>query len=157
MRLPIPKGVPPVTLSASEVNRLKQAPPVEGVLPEILNRWSPRSFSDRDVAPADLAKVFEAARWAASSYNEQPWRFLVGKRNSPTAHHHRRPYRCKSPQAKKEPLTTLCFGTGVSRSNGVHSRPSASTHVHSSPPSPSKCYNSTNVSGRFFSGYRDIH
>jgi nitroreductase len=73
-----------MTLSASEVNRLKQAPPVEGVLPAILNRWSPRSFTDRDVAPADLAKVFEAARWAASSYNEQPWRFLVGKRNSPT-------------------------------------------------------------------------
>ena len=73
-----------MTLSASEVNRLKQAPPVEGVLPAILNRWSPRSFSDRDVAPADLAKVFEAARWAASSYNEQPWRFLVGMRNSLT-------------------------------------------------------------------------
>ena len=73
-----------MTLSASEVNRLKQAPPVEGVLPAILNRWSPRSFSDRDVAPADLAKVFEAARWAASSYNEQPWRFLVGTRNSIT-------------------------------------------------------------------------
>ena len=73
-----------MTLSANEVNRLKQAPPVEGVMPAILNRWSPRSFSDRDVAPADLAKVFEAARWAASSYNEQPWRFLVGMRNSLT-------------------------------------------------------------------------
>jgi nitroreductase len=73
-----------MTLSASEVSRLKQAPPVEGVLPVILNRWSPRSFSSRDVSPADLAKLFEAARWAASSYNEQPWRFLVGMRNSIT-------------------------------------------------------------------------
>jgi len=73
-----------MTLSAIEVNDLKRAPAVEGVLPLFHHRWSPRSYSDRDVAPADLAKVFEAARWAASSYNEQPWRFLVGVRNSST-------------------------------------------------------------------------
>jgi nitroreductase len=73
-----------MTLSAIEVNRLKQAPAVDGVLPAVLARWSPRSFADRDVSPADLRKVFEAARWAASSYNEQPWRFIVGFRNSLT-------------------------------------------------------------------------
>jgi nitroreductase len=71
-----------MTLSASEVNLLKQAPAVDGVLPVVLARWSPRSFASRDVNPADLRKVFEAARWAASSNNEQPWRFLVGLRNS---------------------------------------------------------------------------
>jgi nitroreductase len=73
-----------MTLSATEVNQLKQAPAVDGVLPAVLARWSPRSFANRDVSPADLRKVFEAARWAASSYNEQPWRFLVGLRNSST-------------------------------------------------------------------------
>ncbi len=73
-----------MTLSIEEVNRLKQAPPVEGVLPLFHSRWSPRSFSAREVSPADLEKVFEAARWAASSSNEQPWRFLVGTRNSST-------------------------------------------------------------------------
>jgi nitroreductase len=73
-----------MTLSALEVNRLKQAPAVDGVLPVVLARWSPRSFANRDVSPADLRKVFEAARWTASSYNEQPWRFLVGLRNSST-------------------------------------------------------------------------
>jgi len=62
----------------------RHAPEVEGVLPIFHQRWSPRSFSDREVSHADLAKVFEAARWAASSNNEQPWRFLVGIRNSPT-------------------------------------------------------------------------
>jgi len=72
-----------MTLSIHEVNRLKHAPGVEGVLPLFHSRWSPRSFSDREVNPADLERVFEAARWAASSYNEQPWRFLVGTRNSP--------------------------------------------------------------------------
>ena len=73
-----------MTLSVLEVNQLKQAPAVDGVLPVVLARWSPRSFADRDVSPADLRKVFEAARWAASAYNEQPWRFLVGTRNSST-------------------------------------------------------------------------
>jgi nitroreductase len=73
-----------MTLSAIEVNTLKQAPAVEGVLPAVLRRWSPRSFADRDVSPEDLKKVFEAARWTASSYNEQPWRYLVGTRGSET-------------------------------------------------------------------------
>jgi nitroreductase len=73
-----------MTLSAVEVHRLKQAPAVDGVLPVVLSRWSPRSFAARDVSPSDLRKVFEAARWAASSNNEQPWRFLVGIRNSST-------------------------------------------------------------------------
>lgn len=72
-----------MTLSIHEVNHLKHAPAVEGVLPIFHSRWSPRSFSDREVSLADLGKVFEAARWAASSYNEQPWRFIVGARNSP--------------------------------------------------------------------------
>jgi nitroreductase len=37
------------------------------------DRWSPYGFEDRPVAEADLCSLFEAARWAASSYNEQPW------------------------------------------------------------------------------------
>jgi nitroreductase len=73
-----------MTLSAIEVNKLKQAPAIEGVLPPVLSRWSPRSFSSREVSAADLRKVFQAASWAASAYNEQPWRFLAGRRNSPT-------------------------------------------------------------------------
>jgi nitroreductase len=36
-------------------------------------RWSPYAFDDRSVAIADLRSLFEAARWAPSSYNEQPW------------------------------------------------------------------------------------
>lgn len=70
------------TPSAIEANNRKQAPKVDGVMPEILRRWSPRSFSGREVSPATLAKIFDAARWAASSYNEQPWKFFVGMRGS---------------------------------------------------------------------------
>ena len=73
-----------MSLSAHEVNHLKHAPEVEGVLPVFFHRWSPRSFADRDVSPVMLAKCFEAARWAASSFNEQPWRFFLGTRGSAT-------------------------------------------------------------------------
>ncbi len=44
----------------------------------IRHRWSPRAFSDKKVAPEILQSLFEAARWAPSSSNEQPWAFLVG-------------------------------------------------------------------------------
>jgi len=73
-----------MTLSASEVNELKHAPAVAGVLPVVLERWSPRAFSERAVSNAELKKVFEAARWAPSSNNEQPWRFVVGLRGTGT-------------------------------------------------------------------------
>jgi nitroreductase len=63
---------------SQSVSQLKRAPSVEGVLPVFLDRWSARAFSDQPVSPADLKKVFEAARWAPSAYNEQPWRFIVG-------------------------------------------------------------------------------
>jgi nitroreductase len=74
-----------MTLTASEVHQMKYAQPsTNGVLPVILERWSPRAFADRDVSPADLKVIFEAARWAPSSFNEQPWRFIVGLRHSET-------------------------------------------------------------------------
>jgi nitroreductase len=46
----------------------------------IAQRWSPYGFADRPVAEADLRSLFEAARWAASSYNEQPWSYIVARR-----------------------------------------------------------------------------
>lgn len=42
----------------------------------IRNRWSPRAFADTPVPDEALLSLFEAARWAASSANEQPWRFI---------------------------------------------------------------------------------
>jgi nitroreductase len=66
------------------IESLKHAPGVAGMVEPILNRWSPRAYADRDVSIEDLKKGFEAARWAASSSNEQPWRFLVGRRGDET-------------------------------------------------------------------------
>jgi nitroreductase len=46
-------------------------------------RWSPYAFADRPVSTTDLQSLFEAARWAASSYNEQPWSYLVATKDNP--------------------------------------------------------------------------
>jgi nitroreductase len=48
----------------------------------IARRWSPRAFEERPVEPEKLKRLFEAARWAPSSNNEQPWRFLVATRDN---------------------------------------------------------------------------
>lgn len=49
----------------------------------IQQRWSPLAFSNRPVEPEKLCQVLEAARWAASSFNEQPWRFIVATKDNP--------------------------------------------------------------------------
>ena len=51
--------------------------------PLIRQRWSPAAFGPRPVEPERLRLLFEAARWAPSAFNEQPWRFLVATRNEP--------------------------------------------------------------------------
>lgn len=66
------------------IEELKHAPATSGIEDIFLRRWSPRAFTDKEVSSDDLKKVFEAARWAASSYNEQPWRFFVGRRGDAT-------------------------------------------------------------------------
>src|ERR1041384_3925221 len=48
----------------------------------IAKRWSPRAFAQTPVEPEKLRSLFEAARWAASSGNEQPWRFIVATKTS---------------------------------------------------------------------------
>ena len=48
----------------------------------IVNRWSPRSFVNGEISDNELFSLFEAARWAPSSSNSQPWRFIYAKRNS---------------------------------------------------------------------------
>jgi nitroreductase len=69
---------------SDSLEALKHGPTDSGVEEIILKRWSPRSFEDKPVSSADLAKVFTAAGWAASSSNEQPWRFLVGRKGDET-------------------------------------------------------------------------
>ncbi|MBW4573968.1 MAG: nitroreductase family protein [Aphanothece sp. CMT-3BRIN-NPC111] len=53
--------------------------PIETLLQK---RWSPRAFSDRMVEPSKLHSLLEAARWAPSSYNEQPWSFIIATKEN---------------------------------------------------------------------------
>jgi len=63
----------------------KRAPVKYEILDVIAERWSPRAFSSRPVEPEKLKSLFEAARWAASCFNEQPWRFILADReDAPT-------------------------------------------------------------------------
>jgi nitroreductase len=53
--------------------------------PLLAGRWSPRAFDrGHELADADLVALLEAARWAPSGFNGQPWRFLAGRRGDPT-------------------------------------------------------------------------
>src|ERR1700741_4375690 len=47
----------------------------------IRERWSPRAFADKPIPPQVLRSIFEAARWAPSSNNEQPWAYLVASKD----------------------------------------------------------------------------
>lgn len=52
------------------------------ILPLILHRWSPRAMTGQSIDEAVLQSLFEAARWAPSAYNSQPWRFIYAKNDS---------------------------------------------------------------------------
>jgi len=56
----------------------QSAHPIDAVF---LERWSPRAFDAAPMPEADLYTLFEAARWAPSAFNSQPWRFLYARRD----------------------------------------------------------------------------
>jgi nitroreductase len=58
--------------------------PIQEILAK---RWSPYAFQNRPVPESDLQSLFEAARWAASSFNEQPWTYLVATQENPEQFH----------------------------------------------------------------------
>ena len=62
----------------TKVRRLADHP----IEPLILNRWSPRAMSGEAITNEEMLRLFEAARWAPSTYNEQEWRFLYARRDS---------------------------------------------------------------------------
>lgn len=58
----------------------------QDVNPFFLQRWSSRAFSQEKLTKEQIYTLFEAARWAPSAYNTQPWRFYVVYRDSPQWH-----------------------------------------------------------------------
>ncbi len=57
--------------------------PGHPVDPLFVNRWSPRAMSGEEIPEVQLLTLFEAARWAPSANNNQPWRFVYARRNTP--------------------------------------------------------------------------
>ena len=53
------------------------------ILPQFTERWSPRAFADKPVTEEQILTVLEAARWAPSASNLQPWRFFYGIKGEP--------------------------------------------------------------------------
>ncbi|WP_205711170.1 nitroreductase family protein [Hymenobacter sp. HDW8] len=64
---------------------MRTAPTTYPVSDLIRQRWSPRSFTSQQVNPEDLNRVFEAASWASSAMNEQPWRYIYADQSDPEA------------------------------------------------------------------------
>jgi nitroreductase len=63
---------------------MKPKPDISYPIIELLeNRWSPRAFSDKPIEHEKIMSLFEAARWAASAMNEQPWRFIYAEKTDP--------------------------------------------------------------------------
>lgn len=94
------------------------------VHPLIRERWSPRAFADRPVDRETLGSLLEAARWAASCYNEQPWLFAVSHREERAAFE--RMLACLVPfnqaWARNAPLLLLSFARTTFAANGQPNR-----------------------------------
>lgn len=89
----------------------------------IHNRWSPRAYSDRMVSNEDLIAVLEAARWAASCQNMQPWRYIVTTRDDIAEH--QRMVQCLKPGnqewAPAAPVLMIALAN-LMRPNGEENR-----------------------------------
>ena len=111
-------------VSDTSFSEQKRAPVVPGVLDEIEKRWSPRAFADTPVSDDDLRQILDAARWAMSSYNEQPWRYVVATKDDPEAYE--RVLACLNEfnreWAQTAPVLMLAFAKNEFSGNGNENR-----------------------------------
>src|SRR6266851_10317441 len=76
-----------VSIQHSKVQAMHKPAVTDVALHELIrNRWSPRAFAEKPVPPEVLRSIFEAARWAPSSNNEQPWAYLVATNDDPESY-----------------------------------------------------------------------
>ncbi len=92
----------------------KHAPQSLPISTPLAERWSPYGLSDKHITEEDILALFEAARWAPSSYNEQPWRFILS-RNTPASGTHDKALACllESNQVWAANAPLLVFGCTV--------------------------------------------
>jgi nitroreductase len=70
-------------MNVSTIDPLLHREGHHGVAPMFIRRWSPRAMTGESIPDGELHRLLEAARWAPSSYNEQPWRIIYAKRDTP--------------------------------------------------------------------------
>lgn len=91
--------------------------------PLLKQRWSPRSFTDQTVSKESIQRIFEAARWAPSSSNDQPWRFILGLKGDKTWDMIMETLvEFNQKWAKLAPVLVLSVGKKISDKNGRPSR-----------------------------------
>eukprot|EP01156_Anaeramoeba_ignava_P007321 Anaeramoba_ignava/a351507_29.p3 GENE.a351507_29~~a351507_29.p3 ORF type:complete len:194 (-),score=21.96 a351507_29:96-677(-) len=66
-----------------EILETKKMESKYNIHPLFKKRWSPRAFSEKKINGEDLSEIFEAASWAASAINEQPWQYVHASRDTP--------------------------------------------------------------------------
>jgi len=93
--------------------------------PLILNRWSSRAMTGEEVDYEEIMSLFEAARWAPSSYNNQPWRFIYAKRNT---QHWERLFNLLADGNKVWAKNSALLIVVISRKNFEHNEKPARTH-----------------------------
>lgn len=103
----------------SEIKKANLDHPVHEI---IARRWSPYSYADKMVGADDLRSIFEAARWAASAFNEQPWRYLVALKENPEAFEKLLSCLVESNQAWAKNASVLALGI-VSRNFSRNGKP----------------------------------
>jgi nitroreductase len=94
----------------------------------IASRWSPYSFANRSVSDEDLRSIFEAARWAASSYNEQPWSYIVAKKEE--ADEFGRLLSCLVEGNQKWAKSASVLALGISRLNSARNNEPNRAAIH---------------------------
>lgn len=95
--------------------------------PLIFNRWSPRSMTGEEMTDDELFPLFEAARWAPSSYNDQPWRFLYAKRNTP---HWQKFFDLMIPFNQEWAKNAACLVVVISKKTFEYNNKPARTHSY---------------------------
>lgn len=103
----------------------KIADPDHEVLDLVAERWSPRAFANRPVEPEKIRQMLEAARWTMSSYNEQPWRYVIASRHGDSEAYERL-LRClnefNQKWARRAPVLMMSFYKTTFSQNGDPNR-----------------------------------
>lgn len=97
----------------------RNAPTAHRIEAALAARWSPRAYEDRAIPVAALAQVLEAARWAASCFNDQPWNFLVARKDA-DGDAHARLLACLSANNQAWAARAPVLMLGIARTHFAH-------------------------------------